>query len=121
MAARKQLTPKRGEIYLTKFDPAKGVEIKKTRPALILQNDISNSHSPLTIVAGISSQFGESLYPTEVFIKSPEGVKTDCVVLLNQLRSIDKRRLGHYIGKLSPATMELVNEALKISLGLIEI
>lgn len=122
MAARKPLTPKRGEIYLTKFDPAEGVEIKKTRPALILQNDISNLHSPLTIVAGISSQFGDPIYPTEVLIKKPEGgIKIDSVVVLNQIRSVDKRRLIHYVGKLNSETMYQVDEALKISLSLIGI
>lgn len=121
MGTRKPLIPKRGEIYLTKFDPTQGVEIKKTRPALILQNNIANEQSPLTIVAGISSRFEEPLYPTEVLIKKPEGgVKIDCVVVLNQIRSIDKQRLIHYIGKLDDETMEQVDEALKISLGIIK-
>lgn len=107
---------------MTKFDPAFGVEIKKTRPALILQNDISNAQSPITIVAGITSQFGPTLYPTEVLIKSPEGgVNVDCVVLLNQIRSLDRRRLIKYLGKLEAETMERVDEALKISLGITKI
>ncbi len=122
MVARKPIIPKRGEIYLTKFDPAFGAEIKKTRPALILQNDISNAQSPITIVAGITSQFGPTLYPTEVLIKQPEGgVSTICVVVLNQIRSVDRKRLVKYLGKLNDETMEQVDEALKISLGLIEL
>jgi mRNA interferase MazF len=65
MAAKLELMqPKRGEIYLVSFEPTIGAEIKKTRPALILQNDISNEYSPITIVAAISSQFDETLYPT---------------------------------------------------------
>ena len=116
------MIPKRGEIYLTKFDPAFGVELKKTRPALILQNDISNSVSPITIVAGISSRFGPTLYPTEVLIKQPRGgVTIDCVVVLNQIRSVDRKRLIKYIGKLDMSTLEQVDQALQISLGLIEI
>jgi len=63
--------PKRGEIHLVSFDPTIGAEIKKTRPALILQNDISNQYSPITIVAAITSKFEEPLYPTEVLIKAP--------------------------------------------------
>ena len=58
--------PKRGEVYLVSFDPTVGSEIRKTRPALIIQNDVSNRLSPITIVAAISSQFGEKLYPTEI-------------------------------------------------------
>jgi mRNA interferase MazF len=74
MAKRRQVAfPKRGEIYLVNFDPTLGSEIQKTRPALILQNDISNQHSPITIVAALSSQFDTKLYPTEVLITPPEG------------------------------------------------
>ncbi|WP_245587434.1 type II toxin-antitoxin system PemK/MazF family toxin [Cylindrospermum stagnale] len=78
-------------MYLVNFDPTVGAEIKKTRPALILQNDVSNQHSPITVVAAITSQFTEPLYPTEVLIKVPEGgLQIDSVVLLNQIRSIDR-------------------------------
>jgi mRNA interferase MazF len=88
------IRPKRGEIYLGNFDPTIGAEIQKTRPALVIQNDIANRHSPVTIVAAISSQFDESLYPTEIFIQPPEGgLSIPSVVLLNQIRSIDKRQL----------------------------
>src|SRR6059058_5693265 len=114
--------PKRGEIYLVNFDPTIGSEIKKTRPALILQNDISNQYSPITIVAAITSQFDETLYPTEVLIKVPEGGLTnDSVVLLNQIRSIDKQRLIKRLGTLKPITMRQVDLALQISFGLVEL
>lgn len=98
--------PKRGDIYLVNFDPTIGSEIQKTRPALILQNDIANQHSPITIVAAITSQFDEKVvYLTEVFIKSPEGgLGTNSVVLLNQIRSIDKQRLVKLLGKLTALT-----------------
>jgi len=123
MAAKRKLTyPKRGEIYLVSFDPTVGAEIQKTRPALVLQNDIANEYSPITIVAAITSQFDDPLYPTEVLIRSPEGGLTvDSVVLLNQIRSIDKQRLVKRLGKLTDETVALVNQATQISLGLIEI
>jgi mRNA interferase MazF len=93
--AEKIKNPRRGDIYLVNFDPTVGSEIKKTRPALIIQNDIANQHSPIIIVAAITSKFDELLYPTEVLIKAPEaGLKHDSVVLLNQIRSIDKQRLN---------------------------
>jgi mRNA interferase MazF len=123
MARPPQLVrPKRGEIYLVNFDPTVGAEIQKTRPALIVQNDIANRHSPITIVAAVTSQFDEPLYPTEVLIRSPEGGLTvDSVVLLNQVRSVDKRRLVRRLGALTPTTMEQVTRALQISLGMVEI
>jgi len=113
---------KRGEIYLVNFDPTIGSEIKKTRPALILQNDISNQYSPITIVAAITSQFDSKLYPTEVFLSVKEGhLKVDSVVLLNQIRSIDKKRLVRMLGKVNQEVMAKVDKAIKISLGLIEL
>lgn len=118
----KVIRPRRGEIYLVNFDPTLGAEIKKTRPALVLQNDIANRHSPITIVAAITSKYDERLYPTEVLIETPEGGLTrDAVVLLNQVRSIDKSRLIKRIGALKPATMQLVDRALQISVGLVKL
>ena len=104
------------------FDPTIGAEIQKTRPALIVQNDIANRHSPITIVAAITSQFDETLYPTEILIQPPEGGLTlSSVVLLNQVRSVDKRRLIRRLGMLTPSTMERVTRALQISFGMVEI
>ena len=115
-------TAVRGEIYLVNFDPTVGAEIQKTRPALIIQNDISNRHSPITIVAAITSKFDEKLYPTEVLIAANEGgLKIDSVILLNQIRSIDGKRLIRRLGKISGKTLKKVDTALKISLGLIDI
>jgi mRNA interferase MazF len=116
------IRPKRGEVYLVAFDSTIGAEIQKTRPALIVQNDIANRHSPMTIVAAITSQFDEPLYPTEVLIQLPEGgVTIPSVVLLNQVRSVDKRRLVRRLRTLTPTTMERVDRAILISLGLVEI
>lgn len=118
--ARSKVIPKRGEIYLVSFDPAVGAEIRKTRPALILQNDIGNRYSDTTIVAAITSSGDEKLYPTEVLIEAVKtGLKNDSVVLLNQIRTIDKGRLIEKIGSVETETMERVNRAIDISLGLI--
>ncbi len=123
MARNPKITsPKRGEVYLVNFDPTRGTEIKKTRPALVVQNDIANRHSPITIVAVITSQFAEPFYPTEVLIEPPEGgLSSDSVVLLNQVRSIDKRRLIKRLGAAKPETMDRVDRAIQISLGLAKI
>lgn len=118
----KVISPRRGETYLVNFDPTIGSEIKKTRPALVLQNDIANRHSPITIVAAITSKYDATLYPTEVLVKPPEGgLTTNAVVLLNQVRSIDKGRLIKRLGALKPATMQHVERALQISLGLVKL
>ena len=114
--------PVRGEVFLVNFDPTLGAEIRKTRPALILQNDIANEHSPITIVAAITSKSDDRLYPTEVLLKAREGgLDFDSVVLLNQIRSIDRRRLVKRMGKLRTSTMTRVDNALQISLGMIEL
>jgi mRNA interferase MazF len=104
---------------LVSFDPTTGAEISKTRPALVLQNNIANRHSPITIVAAITSQFEEPLYPTEVLLVAPEGgLAKDSVILLNQIRSIDRARLVRRLGVLKSDTMTQVDRAIRISLGL---
>ena len=115
--------PKRGDIYLVNFDPTRGAEIRKTRPALVLQNDIANKSSPITIVAAITSKFDETLYPTEVLIapQGKTGLAVDSVVLLNQLRSVDGRRLVKRLGRLASEKMAEVDQALRISLGLVKL
>jgi mRNA interferase MazF len=115
--------PKQGEVYMTRFDPAEGSEIQKIRPAVVLQNDTANRHSPVTIVAAVTSFRGDSeLYPTEVLIRPPDGgLSADSVVHLNQLRTLDKRRLGKRMGTLSAETMTNVKSALLVSLGLVEL
>ena len=124
MAARRPAVraPKRGDIYITRFDPTEGREISKSRPAVIIQNDVGNRFSDVTIVAPITSKYDAELYPTEVLIIAPEGgLKTDGVALLNQIRAIDKRRLGRRLGKLHSSTVTLLDEALAISVGLADV
>ena len=114
--------PRRGDIYLVSFDPTIGAEIRKTRPALIIQNDIGNRHSPVTIVAAITSKFDEPPYPTEVVLEPHEGgLPLRSAVLLNQIRSIDRVRLSTRLGRVSTATLERVDRALMISLGVITV
>ncbi len=118
----KRITPLRGEVYVVAFDPTVGSEIKKTRPAVVLQNNIGNRHGNTTIVAAVSSQFDTKLYPTEVYVNPPDGgIEKPCVVLLNQVRTIDKRRLGKRLGVLRHETMMRVDRALEISLGLMDL
>jgi len=123
MAERRTVAfPKRGEIYLVSFDPTVGAEIRKTRPALVLQNNVANRHSPVTMVAAITSRFEEPLYPTEVLLPAGEGgLEVDSVVLLNQVRTVDRLRLIQRLGTLKPETMKRVNQALRISMGLAEV
>jgi mRNA interferase MazF len=113
--------PRRGEIYLVGFDPAVGHEIRKTRPALILQNDIGNEFSPTTIVAALTSRISSHPYPVEVVIgPAQSGLRSPSTVRLDQLRTVDRSRLLKRIGKIVPETMEQVDTALMISLALAE-
>lgn len=122
MEPKKLSRPKRGEVYLVNFDPTLGAEIRKTRPALIIQNNIGNRYSPITIVAAITSKFDEHLYPTEVLVTPPEGgLEVPSVVALNQIRAIDLQRLVALLGTLKPETIERVDRALQISVGLLEL
>ncbi|OLC11947.1 MAG: PemK family transcriptional regulator [Candidatus Rokubacteria bacterium 13_1_40CM_69_27] len=123
MAAQQTIArPLRGEVYFVAFDPTLGAEIRKTRPALLLQNDVANRSSPITIVAAITTKFDQELYPTEVLVRAPEGgLDTDSAILLNQIRSVDRRRLTRRTGRLTRETMRLVDRALMLSLGLIEL
>ena len=88
---------------------------------VIVQNDIANRHSPVTIVAAVTSKVDDSLFPTEVLVRAGEaGLTRDSVVLLNQLRSIDRIRLVRRLGHLTRTTMARVDRALAVSLGLVE-
>jgi mRNA interferase MazF len=120
--SRKVDHPRRGDIYLVHLDPTVGHEIKKTRPGLVIQNDIANRYSPITIVAAITSRFDELPYATEVVIEPDEsGLPQPSAVLLNHIRSIDRQRLVKRLGRAGPQTMERVDHAIRISLGLVRI
>jgi mRNA interferase MazF len=112
--------PRRGDVYLVEFDPARGHEIKKTRPALVIQNDIGNQYSSVTIVAAITSRISPNPYPVEVVLAPAQsGLKIPSTVRLDQIRSVDKERLLKRLGSLDAAMMRRVDQALKISLGLV--
>ena len=107
----------RGDIFLTNLEPTKGKEQGGIRPSLVIQNDISNKYSPVTIVASITSKKFDKEYLTNIFIsKENSGLNKDSTILLNQIRTIDKRRLIKKIGSLDNYTMNKVDNAIKISL-----
>lgn len=111
---------KRGDIVVVNLEPAKGSEQGGVRPALILQNDISNEYSPTTIVAPITSKKEhQKTYVTNVPIsKKDSKLKLDSLILCNQIRTIDKRRVQKIISKLNPYIMSEVDTAIKVSLNL---
>ncbi len=110
-------SPQRGEIYWANLDPAIGSEIAKTRPALIISNDIGNQYAQRVIVAPISSSSLGKIYPFEVHLNPGEGgLSKESKVLLDQIRTLDKSRLAQMIGTLSAERMEEVNHAIRISL-----
>ncbi len=112
---------RRGDVWLVNLDPTIGHEIKKSRPALIIQNDIGNKYSHITIIAPITSQNTDKLYPIEVLLnKNISNLKKNSKILLNQIRAVDKMRLTKKLGKVDKDTLNKINEAIKISLGLLE-
>ncbi len=112
---------RRGDVFSVDFEPVRGHEQGKVRPALIIQNDVGNQYSPTTIVAAITSG-QRARYDVNVKVKAPEGgLVRDSLVLLNQVRTVDKSRLGRYWGHLSEGTIARIDEALRVSLGLVPI
>ena len=111
----------RGEIYYADLGKGIGSEQEGYRPVVIIQNDVGNRHSPTVIVASISSRIvGKSKLPIHYYVNAEDGLREPSVVLLEQIRTIDKRRLGQRIGKLSEKHIQGINQALAISIGLIE-
>src|SRR3989338_5351707 len=106
---------KRGDVLLVNFEPVRGSEQGRIRPAVVIQNDILNKFSPLTIVAPVTSRVYDKEYPTNVFIKKEDsGLDKDSTVLLNQIRTIDKRRIIRKIGSLNIFSMSKVVLAIKV-------
>jgi mRNA interferase MazF len=109
--------PKRGEIWIVNWNPARGSEQAGKRPALIIQNDIGNEKAPTTIVAAISSKV--RLYPMNVEIRPPEGgLKNPSIVKTSQILTVSKERLEKCLGRLSDKKMDQVDRAIKLSLSL---
>ena len=115
--------PRRGEIYLVALDPTVGHEIKKTRLALVIQNDTTNEFFGTTIVAPITSAIRFPLSPTHVLIVegNPSGLEVTSMALLDQIRTVDKRRLIKRLGRITPELAIQVDEAIAVSLGLTSI
>jgi mRNA interferase MazF len=110
---------KRGEIYDVDFGSRQGNEQRGVRPGLVVQNDLGNQHSPVTIVAAVTSQFRSRPYPFHVVFAADEsGLELGGTVLCEQLMTVDQRRLSRHRGRLSAERMAEVDEALKYNLGL---
>ncbi len=110
---------KRGDIYYADLSPVVGSEQGGVRPVLIIQNDVGNKYSPTVIAAAITSQINKAKMPTHIELMASEyGLHKDSVVLLEQIRTIDKRRLREKIGHLDAKLMRSVNRALSVSFGL---
>jgi mRNA interferase MazF len=115
------LIVKRGDVYFADLSPVVGSEQGGIRPVLVIQNDIGNRFSPTVIVAAITAQIQKAKLPTHVEIDAEKyGFERDSVILLEQIRTIDKQRLTDKITHLDEEMMEKVDEALQISLGLID-
>ena len=110
---------KRGDIYYADLSPVVGSEQGGIRPVLIIQNDIGNKYSPTVIAAAITSRINKAKMPTHIELMAKEyGLNKDSVILLEQIRTIDKRRLRERIGRIDDGLMVSVNDALSISFGL---
>jgi mRNA interferase MazF len=110
---------KRGDIFYADLSPVVGSEQGGIRPVIVIQNDVGNKYSPTVIVAAITSQINKAKLPTHVEISSEAyGLNKDSVVLLEQIRTLDKRRLKEKIGHMTDEDMVLVDEALLISIGM---
>ena len=113
---------KRGEIYYADLSPVVGSEQGGVRPVLIVQNDVGNKYSPTVIAAAITSQINKAKMPTHIEVDASEyGWAKNSVILLEQIRTIDKKRLKEKIGLVDDELMEKVNDALVISFGLLEV
>lgn len=113
------MSVKRGEIYYADLSPVVGSEQGGVRPVLIVQNDVGNRHSPTVIAAAITSRQDKNRLPTHIEVQADKcGLARDSIVLLEQIRTIDKKRLGDKMGELDPFSMDKVNTALSISFGL---
>lgn len=113
---------KRGDIYYANLSPVVGSEQGGHRPVLVIQNDVGNKYSPTVIVAAITSQISKAKLPTHVEISATQyNLDKDSVVLLEQLRTIDKRRLRDKVTHLSEEIMSKVDEAIRVSIGLVQL
>jgi mRNA interferase MazF len=114
-----EVVVKRGDIFYADLSPVVGSEQGGVRPVLVIQNDIGNKYSPTIIIAAITSQINKAKLPTHIEISAEEyGLTKDSVILLEQIRTIDKKRLKERVGHLSDELMKKVDECIQISFGL---
>ena len=120
--SERQMNIKRGEIYYADLSPVIGSEQGGIRPVLIVQNDVGNRYSPTVIAAAITSQRDKTNLPTHIKVQADNcGLAKDSIVLLEQVRTIDKRRLKERMGALDIGSMDMVDRALSVSFGLEQI
>ena len=113
------VTIKRGDIFYADLSPVIGSEQGGLRPVLIVQNDVGNKYSPTVIAAAITSRLGKTKLPTHIDVYADKvGLQKDSVILLEQIRTIDKRRLREKMGHLDDSMMQSVNDAISVSFGL---
>ena len=114
-----EMNIKRGDIYYADLSPVIGSEQGGLRPVLIVQNDVGNKYSPTVIAAAITSKMGKTKLPTHIDVVGNQvGLAKDSVILLEQIRTIDKKRLKEKMGHLDDDTMKNVNDAIEVSFGL---
>jgi mRNA interferase MazF len=117
----KEMNIKRGDIYYADLSPVVGSEQGGLRPVLIVQNDVGNRYSPTVIAAAITSRMSKTKLPTHIDITGVDtGLAKDSVILLEQIRTIDKKRLKEKMGHLDEETMNHVNGAIEVSFGLVD-
>lgn len=109
---------KRGDVFYADLSPVVGSEQGGIRPVLVVQNDIGNKYSPTIIIAAITSQTNKTRMPTHVKVDTKIGLPKNSVVLLEQVRTIDKKRLRDKVGSFDEAAMKIIDDALLISVGL---
>ena len=113
------MSVKRGDIYYADLSPVVGSEQGGMRPVLIIQNDVGNRYSPTVIAAAITSRMGKTRLPTHIDVYADKvGLTKDSVILLEQVRTLDKKRLGEKMGHLDEEMMTAVNNAIAVSFGL---
>ncbi|PWL50818.1 MAG: PemK family transcriptional regulator [Clostridiales bacterium] len=113
------VTVRRGDIYYADLSPVVGSEQGGVRPVLIVQNDIGNKHSPTVIAAAITSQINKARLPTHIELSAQSyGLSKDSVVLLEQIRTIDKKRLKERMGRVDDGVMNKIDDAIAVSFGL---
>lgn len=109
---------KRGDIYYADLNPVIGSEQGEYRPAIVVQNDVGNKHSPTVIIVPVTGKLHKNPLPTHVLLPKSCGLEKDSLALTEQIRAIDRSRLGNYIGFAGKSVMSQIDRALSISVGL---